>query len=149
LPKTFILSTFVLLASSFFLFKAKISLKYDKLNNVSLFTLLSFILGSTFIGLQLIGWVALSKQGFNFSGSNVVISYVYFISGVHLIHLVVGLFYLGSMSFKSYKASKDPVDELLFSTNPSIKFLYKQVSLYWHYLDMVWLVLFLFFLFTL
>ncbi len=149
LPKSFIISTFCIIGSSFFIFKSKLAFRDDTMQKLAKLTMSAFGFGIAFLIFQIIGWVELYNQGLTFSGSLPVISYLYFISGVHILHFLVGLVYLGITTVRTYKASKDPVDELLYATNPSVKSNFKQLSLYWHYLDVVWVVLFFFFLFTL
>jgi len=65
------------------------------------------------------------------------------------LHLLAGLLFLVSIWRRIGKASKDPIKSLITATTP-----YQQVRItmlvsFWHYLDVVWVVMFFFFLFTL
>ena len=61
---------------------------------------------------------------------------------------------LGVMVFLLYllmechKASKDVVKQLVYSTSPYQKIKFKILTDFWHFVDILWVVLFLYFLFT-
>jgi len=86
--------------------------------------------------------------GFGFPTVNVASSYVYVISGLHFAHMIGGISALGLMIYQHSKVLGDPVKELIFFTNPFEKTKIDLVATYWHFTDVVWLVLFVYFLLT-
>merc|ERR1712013_867520 len=102
------------------------------------FSLFSFILGWTFISLQI--------KEFRFMGlsinDSVYSSVFFFLTGLHFFHLVVGLFLLSlffwGCSFPSKKS-------LFFSLRVSeVHLFYNLQNFYWHFLEIFWLFIFLF-----
>lgn len=69
--------------------------------------------------------------------SNTASSFIYVLSGLHLAHLVGGFLYLIFLLIKAYRVGIDSQNNLSL----------KQGSTYWHFLDILWLYLFLFLLF--
>jgi len=69
--------------------------------------------------------------------SNTASSFIYVLSGLHLAHLIGGFLYLIFLLFKTYFGG------ITASNNLSLK----QGATYWHFLDILWLYLFLFLLF--
>ena len=140
LPKIFYISTVVIIASSFTLLFAVQSAKKDNFLGVKLGMLLTLLLGFVFIICQFMAWKALTAQRIFIGGSdsNPAGSFLYVISGAHLLHLTGGIFMLIFVCIKSFK-------ELYHSKN----LLGLQLcSIFWHFLDLLWVYLFLFLYFT-
>lgn len=71
------------------------------------------------------------------SKSNTASSFMYTLSGLHLAHMIGGLIYLIYLVIRSYGVS------FTATNNLSVK----QGATYWHFLDILWVYLFLFLLF--
>jgi cytochrome c oxidase subunit 3 len=103
-----------------------------------LFSLFSFILAWTFISLQI--------KEFRIMGLSIndsVYSCVFFfLTGLHFFHLVVGLFLL----FLFFWSSSFPYkNHLLFLLRVSeVHLFYNLLVFYWHFLEILWLFIFLF-----
>jgi cytochrome c oxidase subunit 3 len=69
--------------------------------------------------------------------SNTASSFIYVLSGLHLAHLAGGFLYLIFLLFRSQFRGFGPTNNLSL----------KQGASYWHFLDILWLYLFLFLLF--
>ena len=69
--------------------------------------------------------------------SNTASSFIYALSALHLVHLAGGLLYLIYLAFKTYRV------QITAQNNLAVK----QAATYWHFLDILWLYLFLFLLF--
>lgn len=136
LPSAFIVSTVVIILSSISFFLAKQALKNDKNQSTTLWLFVTLILGCVFIFNQISGFQQIINLGYNFTGptSNVTMSYIYLIAMVHIAHVVVGLICLLVVIYnhfrKKYSASKMLGFEL--------------ASTFWHFIDVLWLYLFLF-----
>jgi cytochrome c oxidase subunit 3 len=145
-PRYFSLSTIVLLVSSYILGQAQRLYRADDLSNLVRCLVATLLLASIFCGLQLAGWHELTQQGVLFrdapSGT-----YIYFISGVHIAHIVGGMLYLLALLLRTRHAARDGVRTLVFIRNPYHRRQLQAVTVYWHFVDVIWLVLFAVFLF--
>lgn len=148
LPKPFILSTVVMLFSSYSLTKTGVCFKQDKIQELSLALTTTLLLSFFFIALQSLGWKQLYDAGF-FINEQTGVTFLYVLSGLHLLHVIVGIVYLLSCILPVYRASGDMVKALVFFSNSYQEAKIEMLSIYWHYMDFLWLSLFLMFLFTL
>lgn len=73
-------------------------------------------------------------------------AFLYVISGLHLAHLGGGLIFLLLFIFKTLRAAREPVNAMVFFTNPVESVRMEMIAKYWHYLGGLWIVLFLYFL---
>jgi cytochrome c oxidase subunit III len=140
LPKMFFLSTAVIIASSFSLIFAVQSAKRNNLSGIKIGMAITLLLGVTFIICQLKAWGAMVDQGIYIGGhgSNPAGQFLYVISFAHLVHLIGGIIMLIYVCIKSFK-------QIYHSKN----LLGLQLcSIYWHFLDLLWVYLFLFMFFT-
>ena len=139
LPPAFLLSTAIIILSSGTYILAK---KAIKANNNSLGTkwlLLTLILGITFIIIQFSGFSQLIEQGYYFTGptSNITMSYIFLIAAVHIVHVIAGLISLLVVLYNNIKHNYS-ADNML-GVDLGITF--------WHFLDLLWVYLILFFYF--
>ncbi len=137
LPQMFYFSTAIILISSVTMNLAMSAAKNDNFAKVKLYVWVTFILGVTFVIFQFAGWKDLISQNIYFSGGNASGSYLYVLSGLHLAHVLGGLLALLVAGVRS-----------LYNIYHSKKMLGLQLcSIYWHFLDFLWIYLFLFLLF--
>jgi cytochrome c oxidase subunit 3 len=95
---------------------------------------------------QFVGWNDLSSQlDSQFLASNLS-SYLYLISGLHFAHLLGGLPFLLVFYYVAEKRMKEPVSVLVYFSDPEKRLKLKLLTTYWHYLDILWIYLILFFL---
>ncbi|MFH4968533.1 cytochrome c oxidase subunit 3 [Gaetbulibacter sp. M240] len=136
LPDPFIISTVIILASSLTLFLAQRFLKQNKRQSTTVLLLVTFVLGIFFIVNQFKGFAEIINAGYNFTGptSNVTMSYVYLIALVHILHVVVGLICLLVVIYNHFKQKYQPTKMLGFEL----------AATFWHFVDILWLYLFLF-----
>ena len=146
-PRYFSLSTIVLLVSSPVLAQARRLYKADDLPNLARCLGATLLLASIFCGLQLAGWRELQQQGVLFKDSPSG-TYVYLISGVHIAHIVGGMCYLLALLVRTLHAARDGVRTLVFIRNPYRRRQLQAISIYWHFVDAIWVVLFAVFLFV-
>lgn len=147
LPKPFIFSTFAILASSYFLSKAVQLFINEQLIQLRNSMGLAVMLGVVFAISQYIGWIAMIDQGILFEGRTGGV-YLYILSGLHFVHLLGGLLYLFMSFLEILRISKDPIKSLVATTNPYYKLKIRLLVTYWIYLDITWLVVFFYFLFS-
>jgi cytochrome c oxidase subunit 3 len=136
LPSIAILSTGIIVTSSLTMLLAQLAIKKGKVGQTSLFLALTLLLGFSFVYTQFEGWRQLTDQQIYFVGkySNASGSFLYLIALVHLLHLAGGLIALmvslGKSLLKRYSADDYLGLEL--------------TAIYWHFLDVLWVYLFLF-----
>ena len=72
-------------------------------------------------------------------------SYLYVISGLHLLHVMAGLFFIMVVLSPASRAAIDPVSALVYSTDKYRVLQLRLLATYWHFLGGVWLAMFLVF----
>jgi cytochrome c oxidase subunit 3 len=138
-PVEFTQSTVVLVFSSITMMLATLFTKRAKRLPATLFIFSTLILGIIFTYLQWEGWAALVKRDLYFSDSrtssgNNSVSLFYVITALHLAHLFGGLISLLVSGIRSGAGKYSPKKYTGL----------KLTGLYWHFLDGLWLYLFLF-----
>ncbi len=147
LPIIFHANTVVILASSFTIHYAVSLLRQGEVKLHVGALAATFGLGFFFLVFQFIGWYELTTKGVYFGGGGSGIgNYLFLISGAHALHIVVGLGWLGYLLSKVIACMKDPVQELLVSTDPHKVSSLKLAAFYWHFVDVLWVYLYGFFL---
>lgn len=136
LPSIAIVSTAVIIASSLTMLLAQMAIKKGNVKGTTLFLFITFVLGLVFTYTQYLGWKELTIQGIYFLGkySNASGSFLYLIAVVHLLHLFGGLIALLITLVKSIKNRYSAQDYLGIELS----------AIYWHFLDLLWIYLFLF-----
>ena len=134
LPNWFWVSTFSIIISSILLHLSKRAVKNG--NSPILFLLGALSLGIVFTISQFMGWGQLVSEGVNLigEGSNPAGSFLYVITLAHLIHLVGGLI---SIIVTTVNASKGKYNSENYLG-------IELTTIYWHFLDALWLYLFFF-----
>jgi cytochrome c oxidase subunit 3 len=136
LPSIAILSTGVIVTSSLTMLMAQLAIKKNNYTLTSLGLFLTLALGITFFFTQYEGWKQLTAQEIFFVGkfSNASGSFLYLIALVHLFHMLGGLIALGVSLTKSLLKRYSAEDSLGLELT----------AIYWHFLDLLWVYLFLF-----
>ena len=136
LPNILFVSTFIILMSSVSMVWATRSAKKDDQKGVKNGLLLTLVLGSSFAVCQYFAWVEIYDLGIFWAGveSNAAGSYLYLITGLHLAHLFAGILSLIYTFARSLQGA--------YSSSNSLGL--EVAALYWHFLDALWVYLFLF-----
>ena len=137
LPNMFFISTIVIILSSMSLelsYRAFIS---GKEKVYRLWLVITMILGLGFCVTQYIGWQQLYKIGVPLNG-NPSGSFVYAISGLHVAHVAGGILALFMAMYHAFS--------LPYFVSDERKNRFKMVLQYWHYVDILWIYLLIFFL---
>lgn len=148
LPLAFTISTGVILLSSYTMVLANHHYKNDNYKKFRQFLCLTFVLGVSFTILQFMGWKTMTAIGVPLGGegSNPSGSFVHLISRGHLVHLLGGLVFLLIAIVRSTYIFKNPSNNLVKGINPTKGIRMDLLSTYWHFVDVLWIYLFLFFL---
>lgn len=143
-PALFVLNTVLLLASSWTMVQAKRCYLADdtrgyqyNLRNTLLWSIL-------FTGMQVVAWYWLFHNNIHL-GSSTTTGFLYVISFVHLAHVLGGLPFLYQFYSAARKRMVDPVTVLVYFSDPEKRLSLRLLTIYWHFLDALWIYLVLFF----
>jgi len=140
LPNAFIISTIVIILSSITFILAKRAVKNNNRQQTTIWLLTTLVFGVVFIINQFTGFQQIIDLGYNFTGptSNVTMSYIYLIAMVHILHVIVGLFCLLVVIYNHFKQKYNATNMLGFEL----------AATFWHFIDILWVYLFLFLYFV-
>jgi len=141
LPPMLLWSTIVIVISSITIHLAKKAIERGAGKQGMVLLVSSLILGLAFVVLQWQGFsYMVSELGYNFTGptSNVVISFMYILFSLHLVHLFSGIIVLSIIIYNHYKQRYSNGQTLGLELG----------VMFWHFLDFLWVYLFLFFYFV-
>lgn len=144
LPTTFTVSTVVIILCSVLLQLAYANYKKSNYYNYRLFLGLGLFAGVSFIALQLIGWNALQTYGVFVKG-NPSGSFLYYITGAHGLHLLGGIVVLAITFVRAIRNRNSEIYVLKQIADPKRVLKLELVVTFWHYIDLVWVYLFIFF----
>jgi cytochrome c oxidase subunit 3 len=136
LPSLFWLSTTLILISSITM---SLSVRAFKKNNVRAYRGLlwtTFGLGIGFLISQILAWKEMISNGLSIS-TEVASDYLYVIGGV------IALAIIAVLALTKYRS---PEDTLMQNINPDKIPAVELAAIYWHFVDLLWLYLFIFFI---
>ncbi len=136
IPTIFYTSTLVLVVSSVLLHLALVAARKDEFPQVQRYITGALISGIAFLIMQYFGWLDLQAQGVYLKG-NPSGSFFYILSGLHGVHLVSGLGVIiaAFISARRLKIHSKSLVQL------------EVCNTYWHFLDLLWVYLFVFLLY--
>lgn len=143
-PIIFVFNTLILLVSSYTLILTKRAYKNDQTELYKRYLAATLGLTFLFLILQIIGWQQMFNQKI-FINSSTSASYLYVISGLHFAHVIAGIPFLGVFLYTAYKRMKEPVSVLVYFSDPEKKLKLRLLTLYWHFIDALWIYLVIFF----
>ncbi|MCB9303977.1 MAG: cytochrome c oxidase subunit 3 [Lewinellaceae bacterium] len=143
-PGIFLFNTLVLLGSSTTMVWAKRSYQSDDTRNYQRALGATILLSILFMTLQFWGWSQLFSQQIFIHSDNSA-GYLYLISGLHFAHVIAGLPFLGIFLWTARKRMKEPVSVLVYFSDPEKRLKLRLLTIYWHFLDALWIYLVLFF----
>lgn len=145
IPWLFAFNTLILLASSWTIWQAKKAYKADETEKYQ--SHLKWTIGLTllFLVLQIIAWSQLFSINV-FPKTNNGAGYLYLLSGLHFAHVIAGLPFLGLFLYTARKQMKEPITVLIYFSDPEKRLKLRLLSIYWHFLDALWIFLVLFLL---
>jgi len=139
LPSAFTISVLLIVLSSLTFILAKRALKSNNHSQTNLYLVLTLLLGIGFIASQFIGFQQILELGYNFTGptSNITMTFIYIIAFVHILHVAVGLICLLVVIYNHFKQKYNAENMVGFEL----------AATYWHFVDILWIYLFLFLFF--
>ncbi|MBN8565400.1 MAG: cytochrome c oxidase subunit 3 [Flavobacteriales bacterium] len=139
MPIAFVWSTILIIISSVTIHLALSFIKKNDKAKTSLLLWVTLLLGIGFVFTQFLGFGQIIENGYFFTGSesNVTTSFLYIIVIMHLAHLFGGLIALLIVIYNHYKQKYNSTQTLGIEL----------AAMFWHFLDFLWILLFLFFYF--
>lgn len=144
LPTVFLFSTITIITLSVCIHASLISYRKAKFGLFRWLMSGSFLLGCLFLFLQLQGWKALQAGGMTLT-ENLSGSFLYLITAAHGAHIIVGLLVMLVFLISALRNRKDPIYELRDIINPKRQLNLELLVSYWHYVDAVWVYLYVLF----
>lgn len=138
LPSLFWVSAGVIIASSLSLHASYLAFIREKEALYKGLLWLAAILGVGFVALQYEGWLQMMAAGVELT-TNPSGSFVYVLSGLHAAHVLGGIAVLAVALIHAHV--------LPFQVTKGRKLRLELTSTYWHFVDLLWLYLLLFFTF--
>jgi heme/copper-type cytochrome/quinol oxidase subunit 3 len=127
--------TFLLICSSVTMVKALSAMKRGDRKMTKIFLALTILGGATFLGMQAIEWTGLIREGMTIRGNpwgSPLFGTTFFIlTGFHGCHVLAGVIYLSVMLLQTARA-KSTYNEIEIT------------GLYWHFVDLIWILVFTF-----
>jgi len=137
-PTIFYISTAVLLLSSLTIQMANKAFKERSMQQYRRMVMATLVLGIAFIVMQIVGFNQMMQSGVTMRGGSGAGQFLYIIFGLHGIHVlggVIALIVMFARAFSSRSRNYNPVSIEIAGT-------------YWHFVDLLWIYLFVFFLAT-
>ncbi len=123
--------TFILLMSSFTMVSALAAIRDGKPRQMRLWLAATAALGLVFLGSQAFEWSLLFREGITPS-TNLFGATFFTTTGFHGSHVFVGVLWIVAVIARALKGGVTPENNLSV----------EMVGLYWHFVDLVWVVLF-------
>ncbi|WP_112085992.1 cytochrome c oxidase subunit 3 [Flavobacterium lacus] len=139
LPQAFIISTIIIIISSLTFHLALTTIRKNDRNKTTLWLLVTLVLGILFVVFQFLGFGQVIEMGYFFTGSESTVntSFLYIIAILHMAHLFGGLLALLIIIYNHFKQKYNSTQTLGIELG----------AIFWHFLDILWILLFLFFYF--
>ena len=137
LPRVFWYSTFTILFSSITIHLATKAFIAREMGRYRSLITLTALLGILFIVLQTMGFQSLESSHISLTGpkSNSAASFLFVISGLHMVHVLGGVIALLVIFIRAYSVKLKNYSSLPIEL----------VSTYWHFVDAIWIYLFIFY----
>ncbi|WP_066367642.1 cytochrome o ubiquinol oxidase subunit III [Neobacillus fumarioli] len=127
----FVIETFVLLVSSFTSGLAVLEMHKGNKKGLISWLIITLLLGATFVGLEIHEFVSMAAEGATISTSAFLTSF-FTLVGTHGAHVTFGIFWMIGLIVQLAKKG------ITSDTKRKISI----ISLYWHFLDAVWIFIF-------
>ncbi len=140
IPQAFYISLVLIIASSTTIQLAlrKIKKEQNKLGMILL--IITFLLGVLFVIFQFVGFSEIIQNGYNFTGptSSITTSFIYLVVLLHVAHVFAGLISLLIVIYNHFK------QKYINGKTLGVEL----AATFWHFVDLVWIYLFLFLYFV-
>ena len=135
MPTFVYVSTGLIVLSSLTFMRAKASLRHSEEAGYQLWLTVTLLLGLGFLAAQVLAWRQLVAAGV-YLASNPHSSFFYVLTGLHAIHLLGGILALAYLHWFARRGAGPEADL-------KRRALTDVVGIYWHFMDVLWVFLFL------
>lgn len=132
LPSGLWISTGILIFCSIVIHLALIQTRKNNIAAASKSLLVGCVLGTGFLVNQLLNWAALTAADMPPTARNLYAFTFYMLTGLHAAHVLGGLIQLGMVTRRAFRGAYTA------SFHPGVSY----AVMYWHFLDAVWIVMF-------
>ncbi len=98
-----------------------------------------------FLVLQVIAWQQLFAQDI-FPTTDNSAGYLYVLSGMHFAHVIFGLPFIIGFWLVARRRMREPVSVLVYFSDPEKRLKLRMLTMYWHFMDALWIYLVVFLL---
>ncbi len=144
LPWLFLANTFLLLGSSYTLMQAKKAYQVDDTLAYQKNLQRTIGLSVLFLVMQGAAWLWLFHINHISMQSSTTAGFLYVLSIAHFAHVVAGLPFLVAFYRTAQKRMVDPITVLIYFSDPEKRLKLRLLTIYWHFLDLLWIYLVLF-----
>ena len=137
LPRIFWYSSFVILLSSVTIHLATKAFKAREMGRYRVLITVTALLGVSFIIMQWLGFQDMESRNIALTGvkSNSAASFLFVITGLHMVHVLGGVIALLVIFIRAYSVKIRNYNALPIEL----------VGTYWHFVDALWIYLFIFY----
>jgi cytochrome c oxidase subunit 3 len=146
IPKILWLSSLSIILSSIALFLARKTQENQNFKFFRIWLGSTFFLGILFLAFQMQGWKTLYLENNQNLSKHTGSAYLLLLSVMHLLHTLGGLVGLSITIYKVFRNTSF-ADSFVYSVNPPNQLNLRLVSIYWHFLAVLWIIIFLFLLY--
>ncbi len=135
-------NTFMLICSSVTMVKAFASIEHGDQRALRRFLLLTVLLGTAFVSIQVVEYIKLIHEGFKpgcgaematlIPNCNLFASTFYTMTGFHGTHVTIGVLCMIFVTVRAFRGKYTQADHGGVEV----------IGLYWHFVDLVWIILF-------
>lgn len=144
LPWLFLLNTVILLGSSYTMIRAKRCYLNDDTEGYQQNLRNTIGLSVLFMAMQGVAWLWLFQINSIGMGTSTTAGFLYVLSIAHFAHVMAGLPFLIAFYYAARKRMVDPVTVLVYFSDPEKRLKLRLLTIYWHFLDLLWIYLVLF-----
>ncbi len=144
IPIAFLISTLLLILSGYTATQMRLYYQEERTDKLVSALRNTLILGSLFTLLQVVGWYELNQMGIDFKGIPSG-SFLYLLSGIHIVHLLGAMIFAIILLSQMNHRKQDEILHLILIRNPFEKMRIRLFTFYWHFMDLIWLILFILF----
>lgn len=141
----FWISTGLIVLSSFLLQDARQAFTQERFVRYRRGLILVNVLGFSFMATQLYGWKLLFDLQITMANDTGG-SFLYILSGLHVFHTAGGVIAL-AVALRDALGHRQYIDSFVYAVNPPNQLRLKLIGIYWHFVDVLWVILFLFLVF--
>lgn len=140
IPQAFYVSLVLILISSATFIMAQRAVKRENHSQGMVLFIVTLLLGIAFVVFQFVGFSEIIKSGYNFTGptSSITTSFIYLMVLLHVAHVVGALIALMVVIYNHYKQK--------YRNGKTLGI--ELAATFWHFVDLVWIYLFLFLYFV-